>query len=518
MSKLPHEEEYEQSKSVAIEKPPKKTDMESWQRVHDAIKAGDLEELQRLIEQEMVDVNIRIYEELNDTPLHIAAHYGMSDIAYWLVLNGADVCLKDRYGYTPLSTAICCEKKYVVQRLLSFKGVADEATTNYDNYIMLMLLDNNLATREIREVFVDALKTNFPQLIPHNKVVMGAILGDIELIQEQPGGYAISEVQQFLFDAGYDATNLYERIYGYNVSCISDSGSAGDVINMEVQTQSLEPKKTDMESWQRVHDAIEANSLSNLRNSIDGMHELDKVQALNSFENFIRSEVMQIAVDKNKNSEVMNYVRSLLQQKSMYEYLDEYLYASILVSYLWHVSEDNSYKECCESLYVELNGIRNRFEGENSDALNCVLKKLFVQLQEPCHSSITFKMWQSVYARTVYDLSMLRQKMIDSIDEEKLEDVEVNFMCIQSNFTRENLDILKTNILEEAETLLTKIEFKSLGLLMEDAKVALVVFVDDLKNFIYQFDNEASFVGGVENYFDELEFSTNTVQNDIQIN
>jgi hypothetical protein len=52
-----------------------------------------------------VDVNTR-HHETKGTPLHLAAYYGHVNIGEILLNNGAEVNIQNKYGYTPLHSAI----------------------------------------------------------------------------------------------------------------------------------------------------------------------------------------------------------------------------------------------------------------------------------------------------------------------------------------------------------------------------------------------------------------------------
>ncbi|XP_042367623.1 myotrophin [Plectropomus leopardus] len=83
-----------------------------------AITCGDLDEvISRVASAE--DVN-RILKA-GRMPLHIAADFGQTDIAEYLISKGADINAPDRHGYTPLMTA-CFEGNAPCVKLLLEKG------------------------------------------------------------------------------------------------------------------------------------------------------------------------------------------------------------------------------------------------------------------------------------------------------------------------------------------------------------------------------------------------------------
>ena len=59
--------------------------------------------------------------------LHLAASEGHLDVVKWLVENGCDVNVKDRWGGTPLQDAIRGKFAAVADFLISSGGVLDAA-------------------------------------------------------------------------------------------------------------------------------------------------------------------------------------------------------------------------------------------------------------------------------------------------------------------------------------------------------------------------------------------------------
>lgn len=67
------------------------------------IKNGELGDVKLFIEKEGMDVNIEVQGRL---PLHYAADYGQADVLDYLIIKGANVNAPDKYGITPLLSAI----------------------------------------------------------------------------------------------------------------------------------------------------------------------------------------------------------------------------------------------------------------------------------------------------------------------------------------------------------------------------------------------------------------------------
>jgi ankyrin repeat protein len=89
------------------------------------LKNGDLDQVKLIVEQ---------YKELaNKTlpsgrhPLCTAADYGQTEVVRYLIDNGADVNVKDRYGITPLLSAIY-ENHVECVRILLDKGASKSET------------------------------------------------------------------------------------------------------------------------------------------------------------------------------------------------------------------------------------------------------------------------------------------------------------------------------------------------------------------------------------------------------
>ncbi|RUS87623.1 hypothetical protein EGW08_004608 [Elysia chlorotica] len=67
------------------------------------IKNGELGDVKMFVEKEGIDVNIEVQGRL---PLHYAADYGQTDVMEYLLSKGAKVNAEDKYGITPLLSAI----------------------------------------------------------------------------------------------------------------------------------------------------------------------------------------------------------------------------------------------------------------------------------------------------------------------------------------------------------------------------------------------------------------------------
>jgi ankyrin repeat protein len=72
--------------------------------IHDAVLDADLAKAKTAILKNPNQVSIK--DRDGDTPLHIAAKYGLKEIAELLLANGAEVDAKDKNGHTPLFLAM----------------------------------------------------------------------------------------------------------------------------------------------------------------------------------------------------------------------------------------------------------------------------------------------------------------------------------------------------------------------------------------------------------------------------
>lgn len=72
-------------------------------RLHTAAENGNLAEVKRLIEEELVDINAKNVEHRR--ALHYAAEKNYLEIAFYLILQGADTDLKDVFGFAPINYA-----------------------------------------------------------------------------------------------------------------------------------------------------------------------------------------------------------------------------------------------------------------------------------------------------------------------------------------------------------------------------------------------------------------------------
>jgi len=89
-----------------------------------AAAAGDIDEVQMLIQISNVDINRGDYD--SRTALHLAAHEGQVDIVQLLCKNGADVNVVDRWGGMPLDDAISGNSDECVKILKQYNAKAGQ--------------------------------------------------------------------------------------------------------------------------------------------------------------------------------------------------------------------------------------------------------------------------------------------------------------------------------------------------------------------------------------------------------
>ncbi|XP_076454790.1 uncharacterized protein LOC143289416 isoform X40 [Babylonia areolata] len=126
--------------------------------LHIAAKKDDVKSAALLLqnEQNNVDLQTKSGGLVNDTtksgftPLHIASHYGNTNVSTLLIQRGADVNFKAKNNITPLHVASRWGKSNMVQLLLDHKAVIDEKTRDG-------LTPLHCASRSGHEAVVDLL-------------------------------------------------------------------------------------------------------------------------------------------------------------------------------------------------------------------------------------------------------------------------------------------------------------------------------------------------------------------------
>jgi len=104
-----------------------------WHPLHDAIKAGDIDEVRHAIENGM-PVDITDWESF--TALHFASEYEKSEIVHLLIERKANVLLRDLFGKTALHYAATNNTAHITGYLLDNK--ADINTQNWNGETALI--------------------------------------------------------------------------------------------------------------------------------------------------------------------------------------------------------------------------------------------------------------------------------------------------------------------------------------------------------------------------------------------
>uniref|UniRef100_T1I1W7 Poly [ADP-ribose] polymerase n=1 Tax=Rhodnius prolixus TaxID=13249 RepID=T1I1W7_RHOPR len=102
-----------------LQEPPAILDLEN--KLLEASKSGDLDQVQRLLTSYPHIVNCRDLDGRHSTPLHFAAGYNRIAVVEYLLSHGADVHSKDKGGLVPLHNA-CSYGHYEVTEMLVKHG------------------------------------------------------------------------------------------------------------------------------------------------------------------------------------------------------------------------------------------------------------------------------------------------------------------------------------------------------------------------------------------------------------
>jgi len=98
-----------------------------------SIKNGDLDEVQKIVEAESIDVNAELSG--GRCPLHYAADMGQTEVIQYLVSKGADVNKEDKHGITPLLAAVWEGHASSVKALLEAGARKDGKTPDGQSYL-----------------------------------------------------------------------------------------------------------------------------------------------------------------------------------------------------------------------------------------------------------------------------------------------------------------------------------------------------------------------------------------------
>ncbi len=82
-----------------------------------AVETGDIDKVERIIESGGVDINAQ--DEQGRTLLMFACRKGYLRIVQYLCYKGANLDLKDKYGYSALTHAAANKRIHIIRELIS---------------------------------------------------------------------------------------------------------------------------------------------------------------------------------------------------------------------------------------------------------------------------------------------------------------------------------------------------------------------------------------------------------------
>ena len=86
---------------------------------------GNLDIVKEIFERYKYVIDVNISDEMDNTPLHIAAIYNNVDVAEYLISKGAGIDLKNNHGKTPLHLAIQVDEIKISSFLLTHGAKVD---------------------------------------------------------------------------------------------------------------------------------------------------------------------------------------------------------------------------------------------------------------------------------------------------------------------------------------------------------------------------------------------------------
>jgi ankyrin repeat protein/GTPase SAR1 family protein len=101
--------------------------------LHSAVKLGQLEIVQVILDHKRVDINDK--NSAHETPLHIACAMGHNSIVHMLIINGASMCERDNYNNAPIHRAAGMGHTDIVDMITEFG--CDPAIRGYQGRSLL---------------------------------------------------------------------------------------------------------------------------------------------------------------------------------------------------------------------------------------------------------------------------------------------------------------------------------------------------------------------------------------------
>ncbi len=110
--------------------------------IHDASRAGDLEQVQRLV-VEGADVNEKAVRD--ETPLILAALAGQGEIVNYLLQRGADINTRSASGLTALHAAAYAGHSDIVSLLVAKGALVNDASNRFETTPLHLASEENHA-------------------------------------------------------------------------------------------------------------------------------------------------------------------------------------------------------------------------------------------------------------------------------------------------------------------------------------------------------------------------------------
>ncbi|MBP7189816.1 MAG: hypothetical protein KA998_01015 [Rickettsiaceae bacterium] len=201
----------------------KEIELTVWEEIYDIIRNNHSTlEIESFMRDKEITVDMR-GGKIRQTLLHITCQLGKTEITQWLIDNDANVSTVDAWANTALATAIDLDQpgcmKILFSNPKSCTVIMKEVMQNYHHYIEKIVATGN---EELSTCFLSFLRDT-PLSLPHDMPLDIGVATEVELWCNQhyrSSPESFLKLQQFLFDAGYDATNLYGKVYGYDDSHI----------------------------------------------------------------------------------------------------------------------------------------------------------------------------------------------------------------------------------------------------------------------------------------------------------
>jgi ankyrin repeat protein len=116
-------------------------DSNKWTALHIASRDNYMEIAEYLIAN--CHANVNSFDQLNNTPLHIASQYGNENIVQLLIINHAVIDIKNSEGWTPLHIACQYNNEQVIHNLIDNKANINLVTYEHWTPLHIAIYHNN---------------------------------------------------------------------------------------------------------------------------------------------------------------------------------------------------------------------------------------------------------------------------------------------------------------------------------------------------------------------------------------